>query len=110
MNEFVPFVAGGVLACSVPEDGCPILHRQGQGQTGQTSTQKDLHLFCHHTDQPVSKMHFPVSLSCAAHPEAMMSEFLQLNNRVVSMSFLTLSKMICSLGFHDLGITDKDMF
>ncbi len=26
------------------------------------------------------------------------------------MSFLTLSKMICSLGFHDLGITDKTCF
>lgn len=47
-------LAGGVPACVVPQDGCALLHCQGEGQTWPTGAQKDLHLCGFHTNQPVS--------------------------------------------------------
>lgn len=90
------FVAGGVPACSVPQDGCPILHYQGQGQTGQTGPQKDLHLRCLYTDKPVSNLLFYQSHFCAAHLVAMMSEFLHLNNHVDSNELFNPELTVCS--------------
>lgn len=44
------FLARGLPACSVPQDGCPLLHREGEGKTGQTGAQKDMQFICLHTD------------------------------------------------------------
>lgn len=54
----VLFLARRFPASSLPQDGCPILHRQGQGQTGQTGAQKDMHFSCLHTNKPVSRGSF----------------------------------------------------
>lgn len=76
-------VACGVPSCSVPQDGCPILYYQGQGKTGQTGAQEDLHHCLLHTDQPVSLTRLFLVQMHMHTTSAVMSEFLHLNNHVV---------------------------
>uniref|UniRef100_A0A8C1S062 60S ribosomal protein L7a n=1 Tax=Cyprinus carpio TaxID=7962 RepID=A0A8C1S062_CYPCA len=59
-----------------------------------------------HTDQPVSNTHTHVSLSFAALHMAMMSEFLQLNNHVVTNELFNPEQNDLQF-INDLGIVDK---
>lgn len=113
LMQFLPFsVAGGVPASPVPQDGCSILHCEGQGQAGKTGAQKNLHFSRLYTDKSVSeKWHYKFCMlkiwavigvmsilgcwciwECIVNTLAMMFEFLQLNKPCGSMSFLTLSQ------------------
>lgn len=46
---------GGISACPVPEDGCALLHCEGEGSAGTTGAQKDSHSSMFDGSQKVSE-------------------------------------------------------
>ena len=51
---FVFSVDCGVDACSVSQDGCPLLHCEGESEARQSSAQENCHRFGDHSYQTVS--------------------------------------------------------
>ena len=52
--SFAPCPGCGISASAMSQDGCPLLHSEGEGSLGETGAQEDSHGSVSHRSQKVS--------------------------------------------------------